>query len=230
VFCGLKVAGGETTVFRGALFHLECFLRLRFFITMSEMLGVARKYMDSGQPLTEDESKKALCKTLEMVRAFKLTGNGNVIGINRVIHWLEGDQPVISARTVLRSKQALIEHLEATFAGEAERSVGVHILEDAYVVYDNAAEVRWITRGAYKPVRSPKGFVDNYIELAQAGNWDALDGMYRMPDIADGTCALCGATSRSHRIASCEDEKMVYSCHHCWIGRTAKETDNRGTG
>jgi predicted RNA-binding Zn-ribbon protein involved in translation (DUF1610 family) len=222
VFCGQKIAGEETTVFRGSGFHLECFLRLRFFFTMSEMLGVAKQYMNSGQPLTEDESKIALCKTLQMVRAFKLTGNGNVIGINRVIHWLEGDQPVISSRTVLRARDALSEHLAATFAGEAERSVGVHILEDACVVYDNAAEVRWITRGAYKPVKSAKEFVDNYLDIAQAGNWDELDKKYRMAEIADGKCAVCGATSRSHRIASGEDDKIVYSCHHCWIGRAGK--------
>jgi len=222
VFCGKKVEGQgtETTVFRGALFHLDCFLRLRFFFTMSEMLGVAQQYMRSGKTLTNEESQSALAKTLEMVRAFKLTGNGNVIGINRVIHWLEGDQPVVSERTVLRSREALLSHLEATFSGEAERAVGVHILDDAYVVYDNAAAVRWITRGAYKPVRSAKEFVDNYLDLAAAGKWDALDKNYLIPDIADGKCALCGATSRSHRIATGEDDKNVYSCHHCWIGRT----------
>ena len=219
VFCGRKAAGQAMTVFRGAMFHLDCFLRLRFFVTMSEMLGVAKHYMDSGQPLTEEESKKALRKTLEMVRAFKLSGNGNIIGVNRVIHWLEGDQPVISARTVLRSKEALLEHLSATFAGEAERSVGVHILEDAYVVYDNAAEVRWITRGTYKPVRSAKEFFDNYLDLARSGGWDALDKKYRLDKIEDGKCAVCGATSRSHRIATGEDEQNVYCCHHCWIGR-----------
>lgn len=227
VFCGQKAAGDGATVFRGALFHLECFLRLRFFITMSEMLGVARTYMETGQPLTEEESRKAMRKTLEMVRAFKLTGNANVLGINRVIHWLEGDQPVISARTVLRSRGALLEHLQATFSGEAERSVGVHILEDAYVVYDNAAAVRWITRGAYRPVRSPKEFVDSYLDPAAAGRWDELDREHLLTDIPDGKCALCGATSRSHRIATGEDEKIVHACHHCWIGRPAKGPGER---
>jgi hypothetical protein len=222
VFCGKKTAGAETTVFRGALFHLECFLRLRFFFTMSEMLGVARNYMKSGKTLSSEESQLALAKTLEMVRAFKLTGNGNVIGINRVIHWLEGDQPVVSERTVLRSKPALLEHLEATFAGEAERSVGVHILEDCYVVYDNGAAVRWITRGAYKPARSAKEFIDGYLDLAAAGKWDELDKKHLLPEIPDGKCALCGAVSRSHRIATGEDDKVVYSCHHCWIGRAAR--------
>jgi len=220
IFCGKTVAGGETTVFRGALFHLDCFLRLRFFFTMSEMLGVAQQYMKSGKTLSNEESRSALAKTLELVRAFKLTGNGNVIGINRVIHWLEGDQPVVSERTVLRSREALKEHLEATFSGEAERAVGVHILEDAYVVYDNAAAVRWITRGAYRPVRSAKEFIDNYLDLASAGKWDELDKKCLIADIADGKCALCGATSRSHRIATGEDDKNVYACHHCWIGRT----------
>lgn len=219
VFCGKKTDGAETTTFRGALFHLECFLRLRFFFTMSEMLGVAQNYMKSGKPLSNDESQLALAKTLEMVRAFKLTGNGNVIGVNRVIHWLEGDQPVVSERTVLRTREALLEHLQSTFAGESERTVGVHILEDGYVVYDNAAAVRWITRGAYSPVRSAKEFVDNYIELAAAGKWDELDKKHLLADIPDGKCALCGAVSRSHRIATGEDEKVVYSCHHCWIGR-----------
>ncbi len=227
VFCGKQTAGAETTAFRGALFHLDCFIRLRFFFTMSEMLGVAQRYMKSGKTLSNDESQVALAKTLEMVRAFKLTGNGNVIGINRVIHWLEGDQPVVSERTVLRTRQALLEHLAATFSGEAERSVGVHILEDAYVVYDNAAAVRWITRGAYRPVRSAKEFVDGYLDLASAGKWDELDKKYLIAEIADGKCALCGATSRSHRIATGEDEKVVYSCHHCWIGRNAGTAGNK---
>jgi hypothetical protein len=222
VFCGKKTAGAGTTVFRGALFHLDCVLRLRFFITMSEMLGVAQQYMKSGKPLSNEDSKTALAKTLETVRAFKLTGNGNVIGINRVIHWLEGDQPVVSERTVLRSRQALLEHLQATFAGDSERAVGVHILEDAYVVYDNAAAVRWITRGAYRPLRSVKEFIDNYLDLASAGKWDELDQKHLIPEIADGKCALCGAVSRSHRIATGEDDHVVYSCHHCWIGRAGK--------
>jgi hypothetical protein len=182
--------------------------------------------MKSGKPLSDDESQVALAKTLEMVRAFKLTGNGNVIGINRVIHWLEGDQPVVSERTVLRTKEALLEHLEATFAGEAERAVGVHILEDCYVVYDNAAAVRWITRGAYKPVRSAREFIKNYLDLSSAGKWDELDRKYLIPEIADGKCALCGATSRSHRIATGEDEKVVYSCHHCWTGRNTGAAGN----
>jgi len=215
--------GTQTTVFRGAMFHLECFLRLRFFLTMGEMLGVARQYMASGKALSQEESQLALAKTIETVRAFKLSGNGNVIGMNRVIHWLEGDQPVISERTVLRTKEALLAHLEATFTGEAERSVGVHILEDAYIVYDNAAAVRWITRGAYRPVRSASEFVRDLIDLAAAGKWDELDKSRLILDIQDGKCALCGATTRSHRIATGEDEKNVYACHHCWVGRVAEK-------
>jgi hypothetical protein len=210
------------TMFRGAAFHLDCFLRLRFFLTMSEMLKVAEGYMATGKTLSGDESKLALCKTLETVRAFKLTGNGNVIGVNRVIHWLEGDSPVVSERTVLRTREDLLRHLVATFAGENERTVGVHILEDAYIVYDNAAAVRWITHGAYRPVRTAREFVDGFVDLAKGGRWDELDKIYLIAEIEDGKCAVCGARSRSHRIAAGEDDKIVYSCHPCWIGRTDK--------
>ena len=228
VFCGGRTKGTEMTMFRGAAFHLDCFLRLRFFLTMSEMLHVAEGYVATGKTLGSDESRQALQKTLETVRAFRLTGNGNVIGVNRVIHWLEGDSPVVSERTVLRTKEDLRRHLEATFTGESERAVGVQILEDAYIVYDNAAAVRWITHGAYRPVKDAGEFIDRYIELAREGNWSELDKKYLVPDCEDGKCAVCGATTRSHRIASGEDGKNVYSCHHCWIGRTGERATGNG--
>jgi len=220
VFCGGPTKDAETTVFRGANFHLDCFLRLRFFFTMSEMLRVAEGYMATGKTLTGEESKVALCKTLEMVRAFRLTGNANAIGINRIIHWLEGESPVVSARTVLRTKAELLAHLEATFSTEQERSVGVHILEDGYIVYDNASDVRWITHGAYQIARSARQFVDRFIDLAGEGRWQELDNEFLIGDISDGKCALCGAGTRSHRIATGEDSKNVYLCHHCWTGQT----------
>ena len=218
VFCGLPASPAEATVFGGALYHIDCFLRLRFFFTMGEMLHVAQGYAVTGRTLGLAESETALRKTIRMARAFRVTGNDRVLGINRVIHWLEGESPLVTDRTVLRSREELERYLEHLFKNETERSVGVHILEDAYLVYNNASEVRWITHGIYRPVSNVHEFVKTYVCPAEKGDWYSIDKDL-LKDIADGKCVLCGAMTRSHRIAAGEDDKNVYVCHHCWTGK-----------
>jgi len=228
VFCGHPAAFGDErppakgggllsdgTVWGGALYHMDCFLRLRFFFTMGEMLRVAQVYAVTGKTLGLADSETAMRKTMHMVRAFRVTGNGNVLGVNRVIHWLQGESPLVADRTVLGSREELQKYLLSVFKDESEHSVGVHILEDACIVYNNANEVRWITHGAYNPVRSVREFLDTYVDAAKKGDWRSLE-KYIMNDVADGKCAICGAMTRSHRIAAGEDEKNVYVCHQCW--------------
>ncbi|MEM2869829.1 MAG: hypothetical protein QW379_05345 [Thermoplasmata archaeon] len=211
-------AGRGGTVFRGALYHIDCFLRLRYFLATSEMLRVAQRYLQTGEPLTPEEAASALVKTLETVRAFRLTGNSNVLGVNRVIHWLEGDSPLISKMTVLRSRKALLESLRESFIGENEGSVGVHILEDAYIIYQRADEVRWITHGTYLPARGVEDFIDKYVDSAARGEWQELEPLL-IREVPDGRCVLCGSMTRSHRVATGESGEPVYICHHCWTGR-----------
>ena len=220
VFCGLPAADADSTVFGGAFYHLDCFLRLRFFFTMGEMLRVAQGYAVTGKALSVEESEMALRKTLQMVHAFRVTGNHRVLGVNRVIHWLQGDSPIVTERTVLRSRDELLRHLGSIFKDDSEHSVGVHILEDAYIVYENANDVRWITHGSYKPVKGVDRFVETYVDAARRGDWKSID-RHLLKDIPDGKCALCGALTRSHRVAVGEDEKNVYVCHPCWTGQQA---------
>jgi hypothetical protein len=182
------------------------------------MLRVAQGYAVTGRTLGLAESETALRKTIRMARAFRVTGNDRVLGINRVIHWLEGESPLVSDRTVLRSRDELERHLEPLFKNETERSVGVHILGDAYIVYNNAGEVRWISHGTYRPVKDVREFVGTYVCAAERGDWGSLE-KYLLKEIADGKCVLCGAMTRSHRIAAGEDDRNVYVCHHCWTGK-----------
>jgi hypothetical protein len=221
VFCGHLVAQTESTVFGGSIYHIECLLRLRFFFTMGEMLRVAQGYAVSGKTLGMADSETAMKKTIHMVRAFRVTGNGNLLGVNRVIHWLEGESPLVTDRTVLRSRQLLQDYLETIFKGEAERSVGIHILDDGYVVYNNASDVRWITHGAYKPVRMVSELLETYVDAAGKCDWRSLE-KYLLKEVADGKCVVCGALTRSHRIAACEEEKNVYACHQCWTEGAGK--------
>ena len=215
VFCGRRPAKEEATVFGGALYHIDCLLRLRFFFTMGEMLKVAQGYAVTGKTLGLAESETALKRTLHISRAFRVTGNGNVLGVNRVIHWLQGESPIVTDRKVLHSRDELMKYLESIFEGGKEHSVGVHVLEDAYIVYNNATEVRWITHGAYNPVHSVRELIETYIDAARNGEWRSIEGRL-LRDIVDGKCVICGATTRSHRIAAGEDDRNVYVCHHCW--------------
>ena len=218
VFCGRGPANDERTVFGGAVYHIDCLLRLRFFFTMGEMLKVAQGYAVSGKTLGLAESETALRKTLHITRAFRVTGNDNILGVNRVIHWLQGESPIVTDRTVLRSREEFEKYLSTVFSGQREHSVGVHILEDAYIVYNDANEVRWITHGTYAPVKGVRELVDRYIDPAARGDWTSIE-KHLMKDIPDGKCASCGALTRSHRIASGENDQNVYVCHHCWTGK-----------
>ncbi|MGQ9582548.1 MAG: hypothetical protein ACUVV6_03430 [Thermoplasmatota archaeon] len=218
---GAADGGAEGTVFGGVLYHIDCLLRLRFFMAMSELLGVAQGYMRTGRPLGLEEAAEALAKTLETVRAFRVTGNSNILGVNRVIHWLEGDSPLISRKTVLRTRRSLREHLEGAFTGESEGSVGVQMLEDAYIVYDRADEVRWITHGAYEPARGVEDLIKKYIEPAARGDWKELEPLL-IREVPDGRCAVCGSMTRSHRVAAGDEGAPVYVCHHCWTAKPVK--------
>jgi len=217
VFCGSAVRVEDSTVSRSNLFHMDCFLRLRFFIAMSEMMNVAQGYAATGNPLGTDESTAALRKTLELVKAFRITGNRNLLGVNRVIHWLEGDSPIVTSRTLCRTRDELKRTLENIFRGDAERSVGVDALEDAFIIYDSPDEVRWITHGVYEPARSIDEFLHNYNDLALEGKWAEIEKR-ELKNYRDGVCIICGNISRSHRIASGVDENNIYVCHHCWSG------------
>jgi hypothetical protein len=223
VFCGRPAAKDVSTRFGGALYHIDCFLRLRFFFTMGEMLNVARGYAVTGKTLGLAESETAMQKTIRMARAFRVTGNNRVLGVNRVIHWLEGESPLVTDRTVLRSREELEKYLSSVFGLESERSVGVHIIEDGYIVYNNANGVRWITHGTYKPVKNVREFVRTYVGAAEEWDWGSIEKDL-LKDIADGKCVICGAITRSHRIAAGENEMNVYVCHHCWTGKKEEKT------
>lgn len=218
VFCGRRPTKDDRTFFGGALYHIDCFLRLRFFFTMGEMLKVAQGYAVTGKTLGLADSEQALQKTLHITRAFRVSGNGRILGVNRVIHWLQGESPIVTDRTVLRSREELVKHLSSFFAGERERSVGVHILEDAYMVYNDANDVRWITQGTFRPVKGVRELVDRYIDPAARGDWASID-THLLKDIPDGKCVQCGAMTRSHRIAAGENDQNVYVCHLCWTGK-----------
>jgi hypothetical protein len=215
VFCGRRPTKDDRTVFGGAHYHIDCFLRLRFFFTMGEMLKVAQGYAVTGKTLGLADSETALRKTLHISRAFRVSGNGQILGVNRVIHWLQGESPIVTDRKVLRSRQELQKYLGSIFEGGKEHSVGVHILEDAYIVYNNASDVRWITHGAYSPVHGVCEFLETYIDPAARGDWASID-KHLLNDVPDGKCVCCGALTRSHRVAAGENDQNVYVCHHCW--------------
>jgi hypothetical protein len=217
VFCGGVVNAEYSTVSGSNLFHIDCFLRLRFFIAMSEMMKVAQGYAATGKTLGLEESTTALRKTMELVKAFRISGNRNLLGVNRVIHWLEGESPIVTSRAICRTRDELKLKLEDIFRGEAERSVGVDALEDAFIIYDSPDEVRWITHGAYEPARSIEEFLHKYMDRALEGKWAEIEKR-ELKKYRDGVCILCGNISRSHRIASGVDENNIYVCHHCWTG------------